>query len=371
MRRGRIFFYLAFILLLGLAAVAVVWVKFLGGGGLFAKSTPVPADQAPTQVANVINVVVLTQRVPRGSPITETVVKEVAWPEDQALETMVRDVNGAIGRLAKFDLDSGVPLTQGMLVNTTEQLSSKGSIAALSIPRGMVAVSVPISPLTSVSYAPQAGDHVNVIVSVKFADLDSDFQTIMPNTTGNVLAPGPTAEGGPTALTAAVSSGGGPAGRAEIDPVLGQTLYLIPSEAQRPRMASQTLLQDAVVLGVGDFAIEDEEAAAAKATEESIAAEEGEAPPEATPEPSMPDKVTLIVSPQDAVTLNYLLYVLPDSPPVISLALRAAGDDTRVQTEAVTLQFLLDQYRIPVPVKLPYGIQNGGVILTPTETPVP
>jgi pilus assembly protein CpaB len=42
----------------------------------------------------------------------------------------------------------------------------------------------------------------------------------------------------------------------------------------------------------------------------------------------------------------------------LNLALRSAGDDTRVDTSltAVTLQFLLEQYQIPVPIKLPYGL---------------
>ena len=41
----------------------------------------------------------------------------------------------------------------------------------------------------------------------------------------------------------------------------------------------------------------------------------------------------------------------------LSLALRSAQDDTRVQTEAATLDFLLQQYNIPVPVKLPFGTE--------------
>jgi pilus assembly protein CpaB len=53
------------------------------------------------------------------------------------------------------------------------------------------------------------------------------------------------------------------------------------------------------------------------------------------------------------VTLNYLIY----SGAQLTLALRSAGDDTRVQTEAATLDFLLTQYNVPVPVKLPYGLE--------------
>ena len=64
------------------------------------------------------------------------------------------------------------------------------------------------------------------------------------------------------------------------------------------------------------------------------------------------DVATLIVSPQDAVTLNYLML----SNVNLNLVLRSAGDDQKIDTEAVTLQFVLDQHRIPIPAKLPYGI---------------
>ncbi len=69
------------------------------------------------------------------------------------------------------------------------------------------------------------------------------------------------------------------------------------------------------------------------------------------PEVVISDVATLIVTPQDAVTLNYLML----SNVNLNLVLRSAGDDQKVDTEAVTLQFVLDQHRIPVPAKLPYG----------------
>jgi pilus assembly protein CpaB len=141
------------------------------------------------------------------------------------------------------------------VVESAEQLSATGSVAALSIPRGMVSISIPITRLSSVSYAPEAGDHVNVIVSMMLADYDPDFQTILPNSPGVVLAPGPmTPEQGPTSLTAYYKDGVvGGYGKAEVDPILGQTFYTMPSEPQRPRLVSQSLLQDAVILHVGDF----------------------------------------------------------------------------------------------------------------------
>jgi pilus assembly protein CpaB len=75
--------------------------------------------------------------------------------------------------------------------------------------------------------------------------------------------------------------------------------------------------------------------------------------------------VTLIVSPQDAISLNYLIY----SGAQLTLALRSAGDASRIETEAVTLQFLLDQYNIPVPVKLPYGLEPRIDVLKSPDLP--
>jgi pilus assembly protein CpaB len=63
--------------------------------------------------------------------------------------------------------------------------------------------------------------------------------------------------------------------------------------------------------------------------------------------------VTLIVTPQDSITMSYLIY----SGAKITMTLRKATDESRVATEAATLQFLLSQYNIPVPAKLPYAMQ--------------
>jgi pilus assembly protein CpaB len=82
--------------------------------------------------------------------------------------------------------------------------------------------------------------------------------------------------------------------------------------------------------------------------------------------------MTLIVSPQDAVTLNYLIY----GGAQLTLVLRNPRDADVPATEAVTLSYLLDQYNIPIPVKLPYGMQPAVSALVPKllandSTPTP
>ena len=42
-------------------------------------------------------------------------------------------------------------------------------------------------------------------------------------------------------------------GRIELDPTLQQPLYAVPSEAQRPRLVCQMILQDVVVMKLGNF----------------------------------------------------------------------------------------------------------------------
>jgi len=381
MRRGRVFFYLALIIILGLVAFVFIWQRYLQ------PSSTLVTEPLPTPVVKTVNVIVVTQNIPRGTAVSGAVLGMVPVPEELFYEGMFTNIADVEGRLAKFDLESGVPLTRGMLVDSAEQLSGTGSVAALSIPRGMVALSIPISRLSSVSYAPQPGDHVNVIVTMLLVDLDSDFQTSFPNRNVGVIAPGTgtgtlagaggesgTGSGSAEAQFESASlvaiTSGGQVGRATQDPILGQTFYHVPSEPQRPRMVSQNLLQDAIVLQIGSFPYkgQEEEKSLSEGQAEQPAEEQPQQPregeqPAAPPPP--PDVITLIVAPQDAITLNYLIY----SGAQLTLALRAAQDDTRVQTESVTLQFLLEQYSVSVPAKLPTGMEPPVRDLVAPELP--
>jgi pilus assembly protein CpaB len=390
MRRGRIFFIIALILILGLGAVAIFYFRSMPS------STPEATQVAVEAPAvDMVSVVVVTQPTPRGYLLNETVLGTIDIPREMLIEGYFTDLAQVVGRQAKVDLDANMLLTSSMVVDSPDQLSATGSLAALSIPRGMVAVSIPINRLSSVSYAPRPGDHVNVIATMLMLDLDTDFQTAEPNRNAAVLGAGPgVVVGAETETDLSVDAntdlskvtgqtvGAGPTsviGRTAIDPLLEQTLYVVPSEAQRPRLVSQTLLQDAIVLGVGDFPLTDEVAEEpeptqpAPTTEEEVTIDTEAGAPGETPvgtelvkeEPKLPDLITLVVTPQDAVTLNYLVYAGSQ----LTLALRPSGDDTRVQTEATTLDFLLTQYNIPVPVKLPYGMEPRVDDLMPPELP--
>jgi len=386
MRRGRIFLLLALIIIIGLALVFLVF----RNGGLFprAQGTEVSNQPAttPTPVSTT-EVVVVTQKVERGEIITADKLALNPYQSDLVLPIMYTNIDQAVGKMARFSMDPYTVVTSALV--TESPITELGSDDALFISPGMVAVSIPITRLSSVSYAPQRGDHVNVIVTMLFVDLDPSWQTKLPNWTGNVIGPaggGVLDSGGQIpkdamdTLLAEPFRGPSEQGRTETDPLLNQTFYILPSEPQRPRLVSQTLVQDVIVLQMGNFLTPAEKLAleatqpAATATPEPGAEQPQQNAPTPTPMPAPPDVMTLIVSPQDAVTLNYLIYGGAE----LTLVLRNPRDTEANGTNAVTLQYLLDQYNIPIPVKLPYGVQPAVTALVPpslandsTPTPQP
>jgi Flp pilus assembly protein CpaB len=350
-RSGLIFILLALVLI---AIVAVV--AFLLKDQLLPQvnpntNRPVAAHEtAAPPPTDVVDIIVLSQPVGKGSVITEGMLTRVAYPRSSMVEGLFfTDPAQVLKKQARYDLNQGVPLTPALLMDPVN-----GSYASTRIPRGMVAIAIPISRLTSNAYSLQAGDHVNILAAMLIVDIDPGFQTKLPNLSASIVAPG-TGQNGSTTSTITISPAPGAVqGRAELDTTLNQAVYVLPSESQRPRLVSQTLVQDAVVLWPGTF------------PENGIITEG--AVPTATPAPNAqgqeqaaqpakkfgPDVISLIVTPQDAVTLNYLMLTTAK----LNLVLRSAGDDQRISTEAVTLQFLLDQYNIPNPAKLPYGMND-------------
>lgn len=343
MRLGRALIIISVILILALVALYAVMNLGLTGD-----------SQGEIQTTDIVIVV---QPISRGSLITEEALGYLAYPTQHTSANMLTNTSQAVGRLARYDLEPDQPLLVNMVVNTAEEVATGGSDTSLAIPSGMVAFPIPIDRFSSLAYGLRSGDHVNVIVTLLLTDLDPDTQTRLPDNTGVLRSPETSSEeGGSQALTAEVVLGSVPLpqGEAVLDELTGQVLYLVPSENQRPRLVSQTLLQDIVILHVGDFPY------ASTASAES--AEDG-TPVVVSP----PDLITLIVSPQDAVTLNYLIYAGGE----LTLALRSSTDESTTITEAVTLEYLLSTYNIPVPSKLPYGLEPRiDALVSPTRVDV-
>ncbi|MEZ0395666.1 MAG: Flp pilus assembly protein CpaB [Anaerolineales bacterium] len=352
MRRNRILIYLVLIVVV-IVIFGILYAMLRGGIGATqeAAATPTPAILT-TQV------VTAGQKIYAGTQITEAMLVTREIPQDMLVEGTYQNVGDVVGQYARYTIEQGMWITSSMVSLTPGQVNLPGSPWAPLIPPGYTAISIPITRLSSVAFGIRDGDYVDVIVTMLLIDVDSSFQTALPNNTsllsgagrmeGPIIAPVLT-------MTVDLIAGSGPQGRTETDPVWGdQALYITPGEAQRPRLVSQLIMQRAQVLHVGTFPLTDEAASgqlsapsAAPAEDQVVVTEEA-----TTTEVERPDIVTLMVNQQDAVTLNYLVY----SGAQITLALRNPNDlGPYPQTESATLQYVLAQYSIAVPAKLPYA----------------
>lgn len=359
MRLGRLLLLVAIVAVVGIGAIYLIQNMDQG----------VPeADLQATQAAlQTVTVVVLKQPVARGQTITDGMVEIRNLPiETVNADSTYSEIADVIGEIARIDLSAGTFLNQSMLLSNLAE--SEGSDHAWLIDAGKVAFPVPISRFSSVAYGLTRGDNVDVIVTMAFVDLDTQFQSITPNYTAGVVTPGSNifVEGSfnyTESFNNIVAGTVGPQGRAELDSLLDQPFYYVPSETQRARVVSQRIMQGLIVLQVGNFPVYNalgQEVVVATSTPVGQAADEEAAPPPPPTAPP-PDIVTLIMTPQEAITLNYLLYTGAE----VTLALRAANDGSREDTNAVTLQYLMDVYRIPLPVRLPYGTQPRIDVLDP------
>jgi Flp pilus assembly protein CpaB len=339
-RSGRIIIIITLILIVGLALVYILLTSNKPQAGNSSESVA-----TPTPNVELASIVVASQEIPRGKLISADYLTTIQYPKSQMpAGTFFENIQDAVGTKAKYTIDPGVPLTTNMVIHENE-----GSLASFDIPSGLTAFSIAISPETAVAYAPQKGDHVMVIGCMLLVDVDTTYQSILPNLTALTYASGSSAGNGAPQTTSMTISGQGVAkGNYELDSSTNEPIYVIPSEAQRSRMVCQTIIQDAEVLRVGTFPLTSEDTTIATVQPTAIVNPDGTTTTNAI---KYPGSVTLIVSPQDTVILTYLEL----SGTTLSLALRAAGDTSKISTDPVTLQYVMDQKNIPSPVKLPYA----------------
>lgn len=346
MRRGRLLLVVGLVVLLGVLAVGVYMLMSQGGlpGGQTAEpvvsegevtSAATPADTEP--------IVVAAQDIPRGMRLTEDRVQEGAlavseWSRDAVPERAVRNLESTYGRMTRVEIVRGMPILEGMLTELPGEFAASGSDAALQIPEGKVAYAMPIARYSSVAWALQPGDHVDVILSLLMVDLDEEFQSALPNDYACVSP------------TEGEECQSGLMGRLESLPN-GWIVNMTPGEDQRPRLVTQLTIQNATVLQVGEW-----EAGMGMAPEPTPTpqveggTQEGEETPPPAPPPVRP--VTLAVSRQEAIALDYAQAVGAR----VNFVLRRAGDESASTTESVTLRYLMEQYNIELPPKLPHGV---------------
>ena len=358
-KSGRSFIIIALLLIVLVAAAAVVVLRLRP---LLQPVEPVAEESPQIQIEEMVDIVITTQFVNRGEVINEGVITMIPFPKNELVEgTFFTEMESVIGKRAIYPLEARMPLTPRMLIDG----ETGGSIAAFDIPVDKTALSVMIDREAMVAYAPQPGDHVMVIGCMFLVDVDPEYQTLLPNYTGSVTKQILQAESSTESLTVIVSSGGegSTQGRTELDPTLNEPVYVVPSEKQRPRLVCQNVIQDAIVLRMGDFPLSGVEPTPA----DQVVVPEGEEQVEEQPAPEIPvpDIVTLAVSPQDAVILTYMR----KANIILNLALRNPNNTQTILTDAVTQQYLMDQKNIPLPAKLPFALEPRVGLFAPITEP--
>ncbi|MAU10733.1 MAG: Flp pilus assembly protein CpaB [Anaerolineaceae bacterium] len=373
--RTRLFLLLALIIIV-VAVIAALLLQNTGNGATN-DSTPAStsAAQQPTRETTtrstpeptaepieVVEVVIAVQDIPRGLPIAENMVAVVQIPEQFSPFSAFSEAEDVIGKIARTDIAREEIIIQGKVVDDLVALANSGNVgsdAAAMLPSNRVLVAVPMDRLTSVAYAIQPGDRVDVMVSLLFIDVDDQFQSASPNEFSFMLA-NPEGEEGTFIFSDPID------GRFDtrIVPNLGTVPVMVrPSEQQRPRLTTQRTIQNALVVNVGDFPAdgrlfiaptptplpqaEDEE------TEAASSRRTNDGTPVPPTEVPRPDIIALAVSPQDAVVLTW--YVEAGVP--ITFALRSASSTSLAETDPVTLDYILNRFRITLPDRLPYSIE--------------
>ncbi len=346
MRRGRLLLLMGLVLALGAAVIVAVVLRQQP-----AEAPPPEAKFAqeaePTGVPTQ-KVWVALQPIPRGGDFVEGTLGLRDWPTSNVPPDVIGDVAETIGRVAAIDIVQGMPILRSML-------AEKGAAgqAALLIPDGKVAVAYPIDEQSSVAYAIQPGDYVDVLIVASFVDMDEDFRTKLPNFI-QFFTSYTDPDTGQTSFTLLPKTDEGKFERPPgLPPEIGGAI-VYPREAQRPWRVAQLTVPAAKVLRVGPW-IEQPQAQVP----------EGEQPP---PEP-LPTIITLAVDPQDALVLLWAR----KSELYTEMALRSPGtENARYQSEAVNLQYILTRFNIPVPPpKLDYGLEKEFSLSEPAPVATP
>lgn len=390
--RGRVVVLLVLVLIL--AAVAVGAILFLGGDDddPAVEGTPDPnatpgdevidpddggedngeeTDNGTPAVVNTAPVVIALQDLPRGFRITEEFISGTVpavgialYPVENRPENAFADVSEVVGFIVRSDIPRESPILATQLVTDYTSLANVGSDAALLIPNGLVAVTLPLDifGIGSVAFAPQPGDYVDVILSFLFVTVDEDFQTRQPNRISVITR----SEAGALVFSPPIE------GRPEPSTLSSLGVLIIPSEqAQRPRLLTQRTIERAYVLHTGLFPVDGKLVGKMTATPfdtptplpEETEAAQAAATVAATPTDAYPTVVTLAVEPQDALVLVWAL----DARIPITLALRAATDTGSTPTTAVTLQYLIENYNITEPPILPFALEPAITKLRSTQ----
>jgi Flp pilus assembly protein CpaB len=298
-RRGTILIAAGIILALGTTVVVFALLRTSG------QAPPAPPQATPEAK---ISVVIAAQEIPALTEIPADAVGTLLIPKSALTPQHLLDPQAVVGKKAITTIVRGSFITTDVLLDESKVLEL-GYNASLNIPPGKVAAAFRTSQIRAVAGAVQNGDFVDILIS--YWMLDTEAQ------------PTPAAAGEQVA---------------EVPPS-----YIL---------LAQLLLQDVEVLRVGPWAgvavppeaVPEEVPATEPTPEATPAAGEGEG--QLAPVPLDSETVlTLLLDQQDALVLKYA----QESGASIDLVLRGRGDDKKVRTETVSLEYVMTRFEITIP----------------------
>ncbi|MGQ9553405.1 MAG: Flp pilus assembly protein CpaB [Anaerolineae bacterium] len=259
---------------------------------MFVSQQSAQGDAAPTPEPPAV--VRAVQNITKGDEIPLGAVQLLRLePGEPAPPGAVKDPMAVAGMTAAVDIPQGTIIQEEMFFDKAAMVVAGESASRLFQP-GRVAMAFPIGPLSGVAGALSQGDRVDIIASVEVIDVDQDTQIELP---------------------------------------------LDGQGAQLSRTAVQLTLQNIEVLRVGAWGSPSSGVAAQ--------AEQGNNKPAA----ATTDMVTLLVPQQDALVLEFLIDKMEQGQARVTMALRSEDDQEVVTTEAVTLDYMMKRFGIPVPAK--------------------
>ncbi len=360
------------LLLLVVAGVVVLALVFLstgqGGTQQTAQQPQQQQQQQPITQATplptitpvpMVEIVVAIQDIPRGTIIRPDTVQIYPWPADAVPVNAISNPEDVIDKVARTDIFREQPILGNLIVEDFQNLAGIGSDAALITPPNRVLISVPVNRLTSVAFALQPGDRVDIVASFLFVDVDQTFQSAEPNQFSfiSVAQEGgntATGQGGSVSVNFGASSLRGAFDTRLIPTVGSWPVFVQPSENPRPRLSVQRTITDAQVIWLGDFPADGRlfRPAPTPTPLNPPPTPEGQEAVPPTPIPPL-DIVTVAVSPQDAVVLAW--YIEARIP--FTFVLRSAVATALPQTDPVTLDYIMSRFNILVPEKFNYSIE--------------
>lgn len=158
MRSGRILILLGLVLAIGAAGLSFLILQNAASG-----QEQVEVERRP--------VVVAIQPVEARSAIPPDAVRVEQWPVDIAPSTALTQTAQVAGQLTVGPIFPGQPILDSMIVDKAEVVGQiTGTVRSdlsFTIPEGKVAVAFPVSNIATVAGAVQAGDTVDLMVSVQ------------------------------------------------------------------------------------------------------------------------------------------------------------------------------------------------------------